>query len=91
MGGEEYLPFINIVPDQKSHILVADNGRCLRCELRPCLKVCPSGVFNWDETACSLDVLWRRCLECGACEPACPQGNIQFQFPRGGFGVTYYM
>ncbi len=91
MGGAEYLRLVKINPDTVSHINLADEGRCSHCEIKPCLYVCPSEVFLWDEESCRLKIIWERCLECGACEPACPHANINFHFPRGGYGVTYHM
>ena len=90
MGGEEYLPLVKITPDDQSHITLKNQERCKTCELQACLYVCPSAVFFWDDVAKKLDILWHRCVECGACEPACPQ-NIEYKDPRGGYGVSYYL
>lgn len=30
-----------------------------------------------------------RCVECGACRIVCPYGNIDWHYPRGGFGIVY--
>jgi len=90
LAGEDYLRLVNIVPDNTSHIAVKDRKRCKRCNTRACLYVCPSGVFYWNESSATLEILWRRCVECSACENTCPE-NIAFRYPRGGFGITYYM
>lgn len=29
------------------------------------------------------------CLECGSCRIACPQFNIEWRFPTGGFGIRH--
>ena len=90
MGGEEYLPLVKITPDDISHITLSNPKHCKACESQACLYVCPSAVFYWDELVETLDILWRRCVECGACQPACPE-NIEYQNPRGGFGVSYHL
>ncbi|MBS3899312.1 MAG: 4Fe-4S dicluster domain-containing protein [Dethiobacter sp.] len=90
MGGEDYLQLLKIIPASKSHIIIKDTERCKLCEMRGCLFVCPSAVFSWDEELQKPEVLWRRCLECGACEPACPE-NVEYGHPRGGFGVAYFL
>ncbi len=90
MGGEDYLQLLKIMPDSKSHIIIKDTERCKLCVPKSCLFVCPSAVFVWDEDKQKPDVLWRRCLECGACEPTCPE-NVEYGHPRGGFGVSYFM
>jgi ferredoxin like protein len=90
VSGEAYLPFVKITPDDKSHIFVKNQKKCKSCEIKACLYVCPSAVFNWDEMQEKIDILWRRCVECGACEPACPE-NVEYKHPNGGFGVSYHM
>ena len=90
MAGEDYLELVTITPGSQSHIRFIDAGRCASCPEKACTYVCPSGVFFWDETKKKLEILWQRCVECEACEPACPD-NIRFSYPGGGFGVTYYV
>ncbi len=90
MGGENYLPLLKIIPDDQSHITIKDAKRCRLCLLKRCLFVCPSAVFVWDEDRQKPDVLWERCLECGVCEPTCPE-NVEYCQPRGGFGVAYFL
>lgn len=88
MTVERYLRLVQILPDQTSHITLKNQKRCKTCDIRACLYVCPSGVFVWDELRETVDVLWHRCVECGACEPACPE-NVEYRHPRGGYGVRY--
>lgn len=86
MAVEDYLPYVHIKPDAASHVRLRDPANYEA--LAPLLHVCPSGVFVWDEGAGRMEVLWQRCVECGACEPACPQ-EVEFTFPRGGYGIKY--
>lgn len=90
MAGEDYLDVVNIIPDKESHVFVIDDRHCASCPQKACLNACPAGVFHWDEALKKPIILWYRCLECAACEHACP-GNISFRYPRGGFGVTYHV
>lgn len=89
MGAVVYLPLLKITPDNKSHINIKDAEHCKLCVPKGCLFVCPSAVFVWDEERQRPAVLWQRCLECGACEPTCPE-NVEYRHPRAGFGVSYF-
>ena len=78
--------------DTEPHVWVVDPAVCREeCEVRPCLEVCPSGVFSIQETegGPELRADYRVCLECGACLYLCFRTNVHFEFPRGGFGVHY--
>ena len=37
----------------------------------------------------ALEVAYENCLECGDCQIVCPYDNIDWSYPRGGFGVAY--
>ncbi|MHB8926197.1 MAG: ferredoxin family protein [Bacillota bacterium] len=71
---------------------------------RPCLVVCPAGVFEWlggpvdaeevrspalAQAGKLIAVRYDRCLECGACLYLCPRENVHFNYPAGGYGVYY--
>lgn len=82
------LNFVAIHPDEQSHISIRKDKVCLEeCENKPCTYLCPSRVFYWEEN--SIKVMYKRCVECGACIWGCPYENIDWHFPRGGFGVEY--
>jgi len=48
--------------------VVTDN--CLECRFTDCVEVCPVDCFFGDATM--LYIHPDECIDCGACEPACP-------------------
>jgi len=74
---------------EQSHIRV-DPECCRTCLARPCLTVCPAGVYRWVDE--HVTVRYENCLECGTCQIACDQGGnkgITWRNPQGGFGVVF--
>lgn len=51
---------------------------CFHCANPDCLAACPEGAINHDETGTVL-VHADRCTGCGACEDACPWGQIRLE------------
>lgn len=77
--------------DSFRHVDIRDQDRCQNCREKRCLAVCPSAVFRWDHLPeHPVQVLYRQCVECGACRLACPAENIVFVYPRGGYGVVFH-
>jgi ferredoxin like protein len=77
------------IDEENSHITI-DQARCKVCALRPCLTVCPAGVYTWSED--HVAVHYENCLECGTCQIACDsggQGGITWRNPQGGFGIAF--
>ncbi len=76
--------------DSESHLAIKDPDTCRgRCPDRPCIYVCPVGVYEWLEKEGRLAVGYEACVECGACRIICPFDNIAWRYPRGGYGVSY--
>lgn len=73
---------------QKCH-LNPDFEKCKTCKSKVCTYICPANVYSWDEEAQKLLVGYENCLECGACRIACEKACIDWEFPEGGFGVTF--
>lgn len=59
------------------------------CRDKPCLTVCPAGNYIWDEPGNTMAFNYEGCLECGTCRHICPLDAIEWNYPRGGFGVNY--
>lgn len=74
------------VDEQDSHLRVRDMEVCRRCADKPCATVCPAAVYVWEHN--QLTVQYSGCLECGTCRFVCPHDNIDWNYPRGGFGVV---
>ncbi len=86
---DEQLAVICFQPDEEwQHVLILDDAICQKCRAKQCLTFCPSGVFKESTDAKQpLMVLYKQCVECGGCRLICD--NIDFSYPRGGYGVTF--
>lgn len=82
------LNYVEIRADDRSHITIRKDKVCFEeCENKPCTFICPSRVYYWEDE--SIKVLYKRCVECGACIWGCPYENIGWHYPRGGYGIVY--
>jgi ferredoxin like protein len=72
--------------DKESHITV-NREMCTSCDHRAF--TCPAGCYEWNEAGARIDFAYEACLECGACYIICDKGALQWNYPRGGFGVRY--
>lgn len=75
-------------PAEKPH-LIANQELCKECKEKSCTNFCPAHVYEWDEEGQKLLVGYENCLECGACRIACPSKSIEWDYPKGGCGVTF--
>ncbi|MBE3591098.1 MAG: 4Fe-4S dicluster domain-containing protein [Firmicutes bacterium] len=76
-------------PDDRSHLAIKDRDVCLKCEGKWCTYFCPAAVYHWNEEDAKIDITYEACLECGTCRIGCPYRNIEWVYPRGGFGVQH--
>ena len=74
--------------DERSHIVI-DQERCKRCQLRLCISICPGGLYSLNEETGEMAVEYAGCLECGSCMVVCPEGALDWRYPKGGYGVQY--
>jgi ferredoxin like protein len=73
--------------DTESHLKIIDGEKCRDCAGQPCLYFCPANVYRLEEDRISVN--YEGCLECGSCRIGCPELNIEWRFPRGGYGVSH--
>lgn len=76
------------VDEEFAHIQVREPTMCGVCTQKPCLAFCPAHVFTQDAQG-RIMVGYQACVECGSCRIGCPLSNIDWQLPRGGYGVAY--
>lgn len=86
---EDKLYLVKFKPDEESHLVIKDMKLCAEKCGRNCTAFCPAGVYKWDEANKYMIVNYEECFECGSCRISCPFGNIEWRYPRGGFGVQY--
>lgn len=86
---EDKLFLIRYKTDDRSHLRIIDSQVCLGCRDKPCTKFCPADVYRWDADQAKIMVAYEGCVECGSCRIGCPYYNIEWVYPRGGFGVNY--
>ncbi|MCI4348976.1 MAG: 4Fe-4S dicluster domain-containing protein [Thermoplasmata archaeon] len=71
---------------EHAHITVKPEV-CAQCPHSLCTFVCPAQCYERIEG--KLVFRYEDCVECGACDIACDQGSVTWNFPRGTFGVRY--
>lgn len=88
-GVAERLFTIRYKCDDQSHLVIKDTETCLACKTKDCNFFCPSDVYAWDKKSKITTVAYENCIECGTCRIACPSDNIEWVYPKGGYGITY--
>ena len=74
--------------DAESHLRIVDGDKCKKsCAGQPCLNFCPANVYRLEDGAVTIS--YEGCLECGSCRVACPLVNIEWRFPKGGYGISH--
>jgi ferredoxin like protein len=83
---EERLDLVRFKVDKMPHIRI-NTETCKGCDTTSCVFVCPAGLFELlgDEMHFS----YEHCLECGTCYVACERKAIEWEYPRGGWGVSF--
>lgn len=76
------------VDEDEAHIQIVDQNVCLHCESRGCLYFCPVGAYR-EEADGHIQLASQSCVECGSCRIMCPENNVKWHYPRGGFGIAY--
>ena len=86
---EDKLFLVTFNADTQTHLSVKDQALCTKCTNKPCVSGCPAGCWELEHEKNEIKVAFEGCLECGTCRLICPFSNVNWQYPRGGFGVKY--
>ncbi|NMA69771.1 MAG: 4Fe-4S dicluster domain-containing protein [Desulfitobacterium sp.] len=86
---DDKLYLVRFNTDTLNHIKIKNPDLCLKCKDKVCTFICPAHVYDWDEEENRIAVGYEGCLECGTCRVACTDDNILWEYPRGGFGVSW--
>ncbi len=74
--------------DDESHLKIKNSDVCKNeCKSQACLYLCPAYVYR--EEGGRISVNYEGCLECGSCRIGCPHLNIDWRFPKGGYGISH--
>lgn len=72
----------------EAHIRV-NQDVCMTCSERACTFVCPARCYQWNGERLRLEFAYEPCLECGTCLLICDDGALEWNYPKGGFGVRF--
>ncbi len=73
--------------DRDAHIRI-NQKICSACPHKLCTYVCPVENYTLNDDN-EVIFAWEGCLECGTCRIVCDQGSLSWEYPRGGFGISY--
>lgn len=74
---------------KETHLKITDESKCLNCKDKPCTYICPAQVYAWSDLEQKILTAYEGCLECGTCRYGCTYKVIDWQNPKGGYGVQY--
>jgi len=83
---EKLYRFLFRINHGKPHIRL-DVSECAKCLEKNCLNICPVDNFFLENDEVVLK--WQDCVECGACRIACTRQSLYWNYPDGGFGISY--
>lgn len=72
----------------EAHIRV-NQDICATCSRRACTFVCPARCYGWNTERQRVEFAYEPCLECGTCLLICDKGALDWNYPKGGFGVRF--
>lgn len=76
------------VVDETPHIKIIDPDTCGLCKKKQCIYTCPAQCYKMEDEKVVFS--YDGCLECGTCRIICNEHkNIEWNYPRGGFGISY--
>ena len=84
---EERLFTIRYRCDDETHLRIKDQSVCQTCGNKPCVTFCPAAVYTYRDG--KMHAAYENCVECGTCRIACSHQNIEWRYPKGGFGIAY--
>ncbi|MCB2014832.1 MAG: ferredoxin family protein [Novosphingobium sp.] len=77
-----------LVDAGRPHIRIRTEGKPSQ-ELISMIYMCPAGCYSLSDTG-KVELSADGCMECGTCRIVTAQtGEIEWNYPRGGFGVLY--
>ena len=87
---EDRLYTVKYEDSGESHLDVELPGICEeKCVTYDCVSVCPANVWREESDDGVPTIAYENCLECGSCRWACPHGNVLWEYPENGAGVSY--
>ena len=85
---DEIFELVSYDIDREPHIIL-NRETCHRCDHRACTYTCPARCYTWNAERERVDFAYEACLECGTCLIVCDKGALDWNYPRGGFGVRF--
>jgi len=76
----------NIHPEPHIRII---RDTCHECMHKTCTFACPVRCYTWNETRGKIDFAYEACVECGTCLVVCDRDALEWNYPRGGYGVRF--
>jgi ferredoxin like protein len=74
--------------EHEAHIRVISAEVCVQCEGKGCIYFCPVGAYRAEPSG-EIQIAHQSCIECGSCRVMCPHANLEWRYPRGGYGIAY--
>jgi ferredoxin like protein len=77
-----------VVDAGKPHIKVREHDVPSE-SLKSLVTTCPAACYSLNEHG-KVEIVADGCMECGTCRVVCgPTGEVEWNYPRGGYGVLF--